>query len=233
MYNTLDICAQDEHTFIGFDCAYRTLGWCILGYNPRSLTRAIHESNAATNGIATIGATTNGIAPCARDLFCLRAGGVEDVLGQKIDEVDHAERAIRLATTLRAIIPASIVARSTVIIERQPRKRGRGFSSAVHDTNQTVEAQLVFYFSAVCRARKVYLISAGKKNKVACALLREPPVTTYDARKKQSRRAYVRLAEHFNFDAHSRACDFPHVRADRADACVQIIAGIFLCAKSI
>lgn len=218
---------QDEHTFIGFDCAYRTLGWCVLGYNPRVLTRELRATGA------------NALAQCLRDLFHLRAGGVEDVLGDKIDEFDQATRARQLAAGVRRILTAAAIdpatlAQATVIIERQPRKRKFGFTgSSVHDTNQTIEAQLVFYFSVMCPARCVYLISAGKKNRLACALLSEPRVKTYPARKKQSRRAYVHLASMFNFDAHPQAREFRHVKADRADACVQIIAAIFLCADNI
>jgi hypothetical protein len=212
---------SDEHLFIGFDCAYRTLGWCVLGYNPRALTNALRERNEG------------GLKSAMRNLFRLRAGGVEDVLGQKIDTLDPSERAKLLAATLDRIVPRDEIARATVIIEGQPRKRGVGFNASVRDTNQTVEAHLVFYFSVVRPAQRVYLISAGKKNKLACALLGEAHVKTYAARKMQSRRAYVRIAEHFNFSAHAEALNIKRVKADRADACVQIIAAIFLCTKNI
>ena len=222
-------CDLDEHLFIGFDCAYRTLGWCIIGYNPCALTEAARD--CARNDCGK--PYCDRFKQCVRDLFHLRAGGVEDVLGQNIDEVDPSARAVRLLDTIRRIIPEDIIARSTVIIEKQPRKRGAGFCTSVHDTNQTVEAQLVFYFSAIKPAHKVYLISAGKKNTFACTLLKEEHVKTYNARKKQSRRAYVCMAEHFNFSAHVGAQEFRHVKADRADACIQIIAAIFLCANNI
>lgn len=211
--------SQDEYVFIGFDCAYRTLGWCILGYNPRTCANALH-------GLGDLS--------CARNTFRLIGSGVEDVLGENIDDVDHSTRAKRLLATIRRIIPFDVIARATVVIERQPRKQGGGrFRSGVHDTNLTVEGQLVYHFSVVCPAQKVYLVSAGKKNKISCQLLNEERVLTYAQRKKQTRRAFVQLASVFNFDVCPYAGVLRHVKADQADACVQIIAAIFLCTKNI
>lgn len=213
----------EEHLFIGFDCAYRTLGWCILGYNPRAV---INCTDAEWR--------PDQLQSCLRNVFHLIGSGVEDVLGENIDGVDHSTRARRLIATLRRIIPPNIVSRAKVVIERQPRKRGRAFgNSAVHDSNQTIEAQLIYHFSVVCPAACVYLVSAGKKNRISCQLLNEERVGTYVERKKQTRRAFVRLAEHFNFDICPYARTYKHVRADQADACIQIIAAIFLCAKNI
>lgn len=246
---------MDEYTFIGFDCAYRTLGWCILGYNPRALTECLTTSPKNALNLET----------CARNLFHLRASGVVDVLGATIEEVDHSMRAVLLAQTLRSIIPADIISRATVVIEKQPRKRGHQFAGAhagsVHDSNQTVEAQLVYHFSVLYPARRVYLVSPSKKNRLACSLLHEDHVTTYSARKKQSRRAFMRMAELFNFDvvasiiggkhrkkeaASVTSLDLHimpvfdtspkairHIKADQADACIQIVAAIILCPEYI
>ena len=38
----------DDYTFIGFDCAYRTLGWAILGFNPCSVAEKLRRVSAAT-----------------------------------------------------------------------------------------------------------------------------------------------------------------------------------------
>jgi len=204
--------ATDEYTFLGFDCAYRTLGWCVLGYNPRGAILCPQT-----------------LAP--RDVLALRAGGVEDVLGAPIENIAETERARRLAATVARICAGIDIARAIVVIERQPRKcRAR---RGVHDTNQTIEAQLVLYFSAIAPARAVHLISGSKKNALAQIILHEPRVATYAERKKQARRAYVHLATLFNFDAHPEARNYRRVRPDRADACVQIVATIFLCARNI
>lgn len=246
---------MDEYTFIGFDCAYRTLGWCILGYNPGALTECLTTSSTKNSK------NVSELEMCARNLFHLRASGVVDVLGATIEEVDHSTRAILLAQTLRSIIPADIISRATVIIEKQPRKLGRQFGGSVHDSNQTVEAQLIYHFSVLYPARRVYLVSPNKKNQLACSLLHEDHVTTYSARKKQSRRAFMRMAELFNFDVvapiiggskketMSSVGDLDsdlrprftsisskairHIKADQADACIQIVAAIILCPEYI
>lgn len=258
---------MDEYTFIGFDCAYRTLGWCILGYNPRALTECLTTSPTTSSTTSSTKSSKNvsKLEMCARNLFHLRASGVVDVLGATIEEVDHSTRAILLAQTLRSIIPADIISRATVIIEKQPRKLGRQFAGAhtgsVHDSNQTVEAQLIYHFSVLYPARRVYLVSPNKKNQLACSLLHEDHVTTYSARKKQSRRAFMRMAELFNFDVvapiiggskketMSSVGDLDsdlrprftsisskairHIKADQADACIQIVAAIILCPEYI
>lgn len=226
MHNSPD----DEHVYIGFDCAYRTLGWCILGWNPHVIQDndliisgdSAQESNTRSDIVASLAACVKR----NRSFLHLRAGGVEDVLGQNIDTVDAPTRARKLADTLNRIIPRDIIHRAHVIIERQPRKRGQ-FGS-VHDANQTIEAQLLFYFSAIYPAHMVELIHAKKKNQLACVVLGENPVKTYAARKNQSRRLYVHFARLFDFSADSNATNIKHVKADRADACVQIIAAIFL-----
>lgn len=209
---------DDEFTFIGFDCAYRTLGWCVMGYNPSLLITELSRESAPR-------------AQCARNLFHLIGSGVIDVLGGNIETFGCAERAIKLNEAITGLIPAHVVARSVVVIERQPRKRMHG--GGVHDANQTIEAQLVYHYSVVQRAHGVYLISAAKKNKISAQILCEEPARTYATRKKQTRNAYTKLLSVYNFDAHSGARVLRHIKADLADACMQIFAAIFLCAKDI
>jgi hypothetical protein len=206
--------ADDERIFIGFDCAYRSLGWCILGFNPE---RALRDRDW-------------------RNLFRLIAGGVEDVLGEPIADVSHDQRAIRMhacITRITRIIPADIVRRATIVIEHQPRRQSVRGCGNVHGDNQAVEAQLIFYFSTIMRAERVFLIDPKKKDIISSVILHEERATKYAERKKQSRRAYVRLAEDFNFAAHPGARDFKHLKADRSDACIQIFAAVFLCPQNI
>jgi hypothetical protein len=205
---------DSEFLFVGFDCAYRTLGWCILGYNPR----AIDDS---------------------REIFHLYNSGVADVLEgcETIAHVAPMMRARKLASAIAQIIPRDFpIDHAHVIIEKQPRKTGRGIIRGTScETNQNVEAQLLYHFAVTQVARSVYLVSPVQKNKVARALLREEIAKTYAERKKQVRRAFLKFAQLFNFsenaDAHPLL--FRNVRADMADACVQIIAAILLCAKDI
>jgi len=226
---------KDETIFISFDCAYRTLGWCILGYNPQ---RALRD-------------------PCygnARDLFRVIDGGVEDVLGTEIVNVTHRERARLLGATLDRIIPRELVENAIVIIEHQPRQQSVRGVGTVRGDNQAVEAQLVMYFTVHAVARGVYLVAPKKKDTISSAILHEPIGKTYAERKKQSRRAYVQLASVFNFDVclarlapiavddvgngkkrARRVARSPlsFLKADQSDACLQIFAALFLCAKSI
>lgn len=198
-----------EHLFIGFDCAFRTLGYSILAYNPRELM------------------------PNARDVLRLVACGVCDILGENIDAVDASERARRFARAMDEIVPASIpVAHATVVIEHQPRKLARAHANA-REACASVESFLVYHFSVVRPAARVFLIGASKKNVIARALLGEDVARTYAERKKQTRRAFVHLARFFNFDVCARANDVKHVSADLADSCIQILAAIFLCAHEI
>jgi hypothetical protein len=85
---------NDEFIFIGFDCAYRSLGWSILGYNPH--------------------------APLLRDIYCFHAGGVVDVIGKLIATVTVQERASALARVLDQITSMVCIARTIIVIEEQP-----------------------------------------------------------------------------------------------------------------
>lgn len=203
---------SDEFVFVGFDCAYRTLGWCVMSYNPASFAFPF-------------------VVARTRNLLRLIGSGVIDVLGDNIDAFDCGERAAKLHETLVKLVSPALAARAIVIIERQPRKRMRG--GGVHDTNQTIESQIVYHFSTICKARGVYLISATKKNQISAQILHELPAQTYATRKKQTRRAYEHLSRAFNFDAHVGNCVMRHIKPDQADACLQIIAAIFLCTKDI
>lgn len=203
-----------DFLFIGFDCALRTLGWTILGYTPSIITRNI-------DGMRN-----------ARDVIHLFGSGVYDTLGDNIDNVSDYERARMLAHALDSIVPPDFpVSRAYVIIERQPRKRG--MFGSVRAATSCVESQIVYHFSVVRPAHYVYLISAGKKNHIARTLLHESVARTYAERKKQTRRAFVHLAGIFNFDACANRANVKRVRADMADACLQIIAAIFICARDI
>lgn len=196
-----------DFLFIGFDCALRTLGWAILGYNPSIRTN---------------------LERC-RELYQLFGAGVVDVLGENVESVRESERARRLALKLDEIIGRDFpIEKAYVIIERQPRKRSA--QGAIRTATACVESQLVYHFSVLRRAKSVYLISAGKKNRVARALLDEPVARTYSERKKQTRRAFARMATLFDF-----ACphDFRHIRPDMADAFMQILGAIFICANDI
>jgi hypothetical protein len=157
---------------------------------------------------------------------------VYDVLGANIDSISDSERARLLARALDSIVPRDFpISRAYVIVERQPRKRG-AFGS-VRVATSCVESQIVYHFSVTRPAQYVYLISAGKKNHIARELLHESIARTYAERKKQTRRAFVHLARIFNFDACANRFDFKHIRADMADACLQIVAAIFICARDI
>jgi hypothetical protein len=85
---------NDEFIFIGFDCAYRTLGWSILGYNPH--------------------------ATSLRNVYCFRAGGVVDVIGKIIASVTVQERARALANVLDQITKMVRIERAIIVIEEQP-----------------------------------------------------------------------------------------------------------------
>lgn len=75
---------------ISFDCAYRTLGWCIL-----EITRA----------------TANAV---------IVASGVTDVLGEKITNTTCAQRANCLGAFLAAVASEEYVANAIVLVEEQP-----------------------------------------------------------------------------------------------------------------
>lgn len=209
--------SKRKTVFVGIDCAYRSLGWSVVVFNP------------------------NCCAASSRDIFTFVDGGVVDTLGGKsIADVAVGDRARALHATFEMIFAVARDASAAgaaicVIIEKQP--RGVGLAGAgVHDTNQTIEAQGIFYFSAI-RGLRVYAISPKKKNKAACAILAEDAVKTYAARKMQSRRAFARLAEAYNFGARAAkvvgAVSARNTPDDLADSCLQIIAAVFLCARDI
>ncbi|MFA5767753.1 MAG: hypothetical protein WC919_07595 [Candidatus Paceibacterota bacterium] len=209
-----------DFLFVGFDCALRTLGWSILGYTPSIITANRDKSTSALRN--------------ARDVIQLFGSGVYDVLGANIDSTSDSDRARALARALDNIIPRDFpISRAYVIIERQPRKRNAFCGGAVRTATACVESQLVYHFSVTRAAKYVYLISAGKKNHIARELLHEPMARTYAERKKQTRRAFVHLAGVFNFDTCANRLDYKHIRADMADACLQIVAAIFICARDI
>lgn len=211
--------AQDEHIFIGFDCAYRTLGWCILGFNPAQTAEKMREACANLPQVPREIPWFN--------MFRLIGKGVEDVLGAKIKDVDRVTRARLLADTITRIIPRDIVARSVVIIEEQLRAQMLRGSFRVAGGNADIEAQLLMYFTAVAPARKVILINSKVKKRymeelgLSSAGLAQGK--RYDANKCNSCKAFGMVAAQFNFgDVGST------VIADEADACIQILATIFL-----
>lgn len=197
----MSVLYDDEFTFIGFDCGYRSLGWTILGYNPH--------------------------ADDLRKVYVFRAGGVVDTIGRCIADTSLRERADALARVLDLISSLTDVTRSIVIIEKQPHGHGKGVN------NYVIESQIIYHFSRVARASCVHIIHAKYKNMIAERLLRENRATSYAERKKQSRRAFSSMAEHFDFDACTYARDIRRVRADLADSCMQIIAAIVLHADNI
>lgn len=206
---------QFEHIFIGFDCAYRSLGWCILGFNPAQTIANLHNFTAQTKEMPWF------------NMFRLIGKGVEDVLGKKIKEVDRITRAKLLADTIDRIIPRDLISRATIIIEEQLRAQQLRGTFRVAGGNADIEAQLIMYFTAVNRARKIILISSKAKKKYmeglglssANLLAKE----RYAANKCNSCTAFGMIAKHFNFGNVGKS-----VIADEADACIQILATIFL-----
>lgn len=251
-----DVQMLPDYIFISIDCAYRSLGWCILRFAPNEIMRVAKPGENIKNLLQFIN------------------GDVVDVLdGKLIEDVDVMTRARALhalftkihkeATDYIAANPTLQRPRIITVIEHQPRHN-------VHDTNQAVEAQTAYHFTIVNPVDQVYLVNPSLKNKIACRLLNEAKVKTYPARKAQSRRAFVRLSEIFNFDARlarfapatasasdaeTSASDvaasgarkkkrtkktgsapsitYKNTKADLADAYMQIIATIFIAHKHI
>jgi len=193
--------------FISFDCAYRTLGWCIVSFNPADTLARMRASENPREEL--------------RGLFKILGGGVEDVLGAKIEDVSHSDRARLLMRTLERIMPpADVVSRATIIIEHQPRfqcLRGRG---SVRGDNQAIEAQLVMYFTAAVPARRIFLIDPKDKDRISRIIV--PPESgaaeTYAVRKKRSRLAFAAMNQ---TPGQTRG-----ISADQSDAYLQIIAAI-------
>jgi hypothetical protein len=214
-YDILD----DEHIFISFDCAYRTLGWCILGFNPTRTIIKLREFGA-------------NLPQIPRDIpwfnmFHLIGKGVEDVLGAKIKDVNRVNRAKLLADTIARIIPRKIIARATIVIEEQLRAQMLRGGFRVAGGNADIEAQLLMYFTAVEPARKIILINSKIKKKymeeLGLSSANLPYNKRYDANKCNSCKAFGMISTQFNFGDVGKT-----VIADEADACIQILATIFL-----
>jgi len=185
------------YRILSFDCAYRTLGWCVLEYDPAGALAALADGRLGD----------------VHKVIRMTHGGIIDTLGGRtVRSTGDVDRARALRAALGTLPPGPFAA---VIIEKQPgRIRGK------RGCSQAVEAQLVYHYAAATAdsAAQIVLVHPREKNALATRIVGPIAVNSYAERKRQTVAALRRLSELFDFRAG---------RADLADAVLQALARIF------
>lgn len=153
-------CAQ----YLSFDCANKTLGWCIVEI--RDMTDILHtlDTIIALIGVATpveILAAIKGVTRAIRSAVRLDCG-VNDLLkGKRVADVSDLDRTRALRAFLDELGARHRVTPDTIIvIEHQPPKVG--IASNTTTGAAMVEHQLLMYYSA----HQVRLASPKLKNNI-------------------------------------------------------------------